>query len=249
MGRRRERRCTNPSSELSRRDFVALSVAGLAATARSAPRDTTSPRPRSSSRRQTAPATARSSTRPPVHTRPSSSGRTPGLRVSMREMAKRLAVAATGARPQSVLPRGEVAGVWRHQQQVQLLEPDRPQQADAAHGFDYADGAAERDAVAFVAWLDKAEGGRHVEEDRDAGLLHGWSARVPHGGSRSKTASVLSVRSMAAALVTDTPNKPAPAHSENARPLLSGHRVERRSRQPMRRQAARRLQEGRSQRT
>ena len=70
-----------------------------------------------------------------------------------------------------------------------------------------ADGAVEKDAPAFIAWLDMQQADRSHEEDRHAGLLHGRRAR-------GRTAAAVPNRVGAGAsfhgggLVTQNPNSP-----------------------------------------
>jgi carboxymethylenebutenolidase len=74
-----------------------------------------------------------------------------GLRPAIREMGKRLAgegYAVLTVNPYYRVGQGHAA----RYQDVQL--PERSREAGAADGSITADGAAEKDAAAFVAWLD-----------------------------------------------------------------------------------------------
>ena len=197
-----------PSSELSRRDFVALSVAGLAATAAvgAAGHDVTETEvviqtPDGSC--DCAFIYPSTGAHPAVIIWPDAFG----LRVSMREMAKRLAVAGYSVLVPNPFYRVAKSPVFGDISKFSFSNPTDRNKLTPLMGSIGADGAAERDAVAFVAWLDKQKA---VDTSKKIGtqgycmggpLVFRTAAAVPnrigavgsfHGGG----------------LVTDTPNSP-----------------------------------------
>ncbi|MFN7982210.1 MAG: dienelactone hydrolase family protein [Vicinamibacterales bacterium] len=130
-----------------------------------------------------------------------------GLRVSMREMAKRLAVAGYSVLVPNPFYRVAKSPVFGDISKFSFSNPTDRNKLTPLMGSIGADGAAERDAVAFVAWLDKQKA---VDTSKKIGtqgycmggpLVFRTAAAVPnrigavgsfHGGG----------------LVTDTPNSP-----------------------------------------
>jgi len=78
-----------------------------------------------------------------------------GLRVSMREMAKRLAVAGYSVLVPNPFYRVAKSPVFGDISKFSFSNPTDRNKLTPLMGSIGADGAAERDAVAFVAWLDK----------------------------------------------------------------------------------------------
>jgi len=152
-----EKDTMNPSpSELSRRDFVALSMAGLAATATvgAAGHDVTETEvviqtPDGSC--DCAFIYPSTGAHPAVIIWPDAFG----LRVSMREMAKRLAVAGYSVLVPNPFYRVAKSPVFGDISKFSFSNPTDRNKLTPLMGSIGADGAAERDAVAFVAWLDK----------------------------------------------------------------------------------------------
>ena len=114
-----------------------------------------------------------------------------GLRPSFRDMAKRLA-----ANGYSVLVPNPFYRVQRAPVFDDIASFDFQNQEDRARlgplmGSITAADAAERDASAYIPFLERATAGGYIEEDRHAGLLHGGTAhredrRRPAGSHRRR---------------------------------------------------------------
>ncbi len=197
-----------PSSELSRRDFVAMSVAGLAATATvgAAGHDVTETEvviqtPDGSC--DCAFIYPSTGAHPAIIIWPDAFG----LRVSMREMAKRLAVAGYSVLVPNPFYRVAKSPVFGDISKFSFSNPTDRNKLTPLMGSIGADGAAERDAVAFVAWLDKQ---KQVDTTKKIGtqgycmggpLVFRTAAAVP-----SRIGAVGSFHG--GGLVTDAPNSP-----------------------------------------
>ena len=103
-----------------------------------------------------------------------------GLRPSMRDMAKRLAAEGYSVLVPNPFYRVAKAPIWEDASKVNF-QTERPK-ITPLMGSIQADGAVEKDAPAFIAWLDMQQAGRSQQEDRHAGLLHGRRARRPDRG-------------------------------------------------------------------
>ncbi|MFN7916595.1 MAG: dienelactone hydrolase family protein [Vicinamibacterales bacterium] len=143
-------------SDLSRRDFVALTAAGLAATATvgAAGRDIVETDVVIQTPDGTCdcafiyPATG---AHPAVIIWPDAFG----LRVSMREMAKRLAVAGYSVLVPNPFYRVAKSPVFTDISKFSFSNPTDRNKITPLMGSIGAEGAAEKDVTAFVAWLDK----------------------------------------------------------------------------------------------
>ena len=98
-----------------------------------------------------------------------------GLRPSMREIGKR--VAAQGYSVLVPNPFYRVAKApFTDASTFNFANTDDMAKMQPLMASINAPGAAEKDAVAYIAFLDCAEAGEQEEEDRHAGLLHGRTA-------------------------------------------------------------------------
>lgn len=196
------------TSDLSRRDFVALTAAGLAATATvgAAGHDIVE----TDVVIQTPDGNCDCAFIYPAAGRHAAVIIWPdafGLRVSMREMAKRLATAGYSVLVPNPFYRVAKSPVFTDISKFSFSNPTDRNRITPLMGSIGADGAAEKDATAFVAWLDKQ---KSVDTSKKIGtqgycmggpLVFRTAAAVPnrigavgsfHGGG----------------LVTDTPNSP-----------------------------------------
>ena len=144
------------NDDITRRDFVTMTVAGLAVAAGlTPPRSRASPKRRSRSRRPTAPATRRSFIPRPARTRPSSSG-------PMRSACvRRCATWRSGWPAESgysvLVPnpyyRIGKAPMWEDASKVDFAT-ERPKLNPMMASINAA-GTVEKDAPALIAWLDQ----------------------------------------------------------------------------------------------
>jgi carboxymethylenebutenolidase len=195
--------------DLSRRDFVALSVAGIAAATTTAS-GAGLPVTETEVTIQTPDGTCDAAfiypaagTHPAVIIWPDAFG----LRVSMREMAKRLAADGYSVLVPNPYYRVAKSPVFGDISRFNFSNPTDRNKLTPLMGSINADGAAEKDATAFTAWLDKQ---KQVDTSKPIGtqgycmggpLVMRTAAAVPgrvhavgsfHGGG----------------LVTDAPNSP-----------------------------------------
>jgi carboxymethylenebutenolidase len=202
------KRDDEPLSGLSRRDFVALSLAGLAAAAGSAS-GTELPVIETDVDVKTPDGTCDA-----VFIHPAQGSHpgvllwhdSPGLRPVIRDLGKRIAAQGYSALVPNLFYRAARAPVFDASFDYANNPADREKYRRTVASF-LAPGAAERDAVAYVTFLDEQ---RQVEKKRKIGT-HGYCL----GGAYTlRTAAVLPDRVGAAAsfhggfLVTDKPNGP-----------------------------------------
>ena len=189
-------------TDLSRREFVALSVAGLAAAAGSV---SAAELPVVEQNVEIKTPTARATPPSFIPTTGSHPGvliwpDAFGLRPSMRDMAKRLAAEGYSVLvPNPFYRVAEGAGLSDASSiSASRITADmaklRPLMASVN-----AEGAAEKDAVALHRVPRCAEAGEQGEEDRHAGLLHGRTAGREDCAPPCRTASARARRSTAAA--------------------------------------------------
>ncbi len=130
-----------------------------------------------------------------------------GLRPSMRDLAKRLATAGYSVLVPNPFYRVAKAPVFEDASNFNFGDPAQRSKLTPLMGSINADGAAERDAAAFIAWLD---GQRQVDRNKKVGT----QGYCMGGALVVRTAAAVSNRVGAGAsfhgggLVTPNPNSP-----------------------------------------
>ena len=218
------------SSDLSRRDFVTMSVAaglGLAASSASA-----APLPvvEKTVEIKTPDGTCDAAfihpatgSHPGVLIWPDAFG----LRPSMRDIGKRLAAEGYSVLVPNPFYRVAKAPVFDDASKFNFANPTDRAKLQPLMGSINAAGAAEKDAAAFVAFLDAQPQVEQGEEDRHAGLLHGRPAGREDrgGGARSRRRRRVVPRRRPG---DRQARQPAPARAEDQGADVLRHRVERR---------------------
>jgi len=195
--------------DLSRRDFVALSVAGIAAATTTAS-GAGLPVTETDVTIQTPDGTCDAAfiypaagTHPAVIIWPDAFG----LRVSMREMAKRLAADGYSVLVPNPYYRVAKSPVFGDISRFNFSNPADRNKLTPLMGSINADGAAEKDATAFTAWLDK-------QKPVDTSKPIGTQGYCMGGPLVMRTAAAVPGRVQAVGsfhgggLVTDAPNSP-----------------------------------------
>ena len=131
-----------------------------------------------------------------------------GLRPSMRDIGRRLAAEGYSVLVPNPFYRVAKAPVFETAANVNFSDPATRAKLGPLMGSVNAAGAAEKDAAAYVAFLDAQPQVDKAQEDRHAGLLHGRRARDADGRGAARRGSAPARRSTAAAWSPTSPDSP-----------------------------------------
>ena len=177
------------NDEITRRDFVSMTVAAGLPRRRGPTRrrSSRSSRPTSKSKPPTAPATRRLFIRPPVaHPGVLIWPDAFGLRPSMREIAKRLAAEGYSVLVPNPFYRVAKSPVFENASNFNFGDQAQRAKLTPLMGSINAAGAAERDAAAFIAGSTRRSRSIGTQKSRHAGLLHGRRARREDRSGRAE---------------------------------------------------------------